>query len=243
MERRTKYVTLIIVQEMPSLNGKGESLFKWLYLWALLVPNALLETFSSSQKSKMFQFVEVVIFYTCIMRLRRTTNISFTFLQFQPQEFTLLQAGCMIKMNFSFELRIIISIDPFFILFFVVEFLYKYEELTRDSEFLSANAINHLDALVLRERERAFRLIITSSFFYQIINFSFSQKKSVQILQHSIIFQSTKYSTFLKIGKCCQKKENSKDLAKWQSLNEIPSLTGHEGALTTVLVNSQFYGQ
>ena len=149
----------------------------------------------------------------------------------------------MIKMNFSFELRIIISIDPFFRLFFVVKFLYKYEELTRDSEFLSANAINHLDALVLRERERAFRLIITSSFFYQIINFSFSQKKSVQILQHSIIFQSTKYSTFLKIGKCCQKKENSKDLAKWQSLNEIPSLTGHEGALTTVLVNSQFYGQ
>lgn len=137
--------------------------------------------------SKMFQFAkksaeEEVIFYLHYYYRGASRGI-FTFLQFQPQEFTLLQ-DCMIKMNFSVYTTKDYHFNWPLSVLFVVKFLYKYdEELTR--EFRSRrvfirNAINHLE----RCYARSFRLIITFCFF--LPNHQFSRFPIRIREQHSI---------------------------------------------------------
>ena len=97
---------------MPKLKNSNATfwvIFK-LHIWWMLpyeklswTPCICMQLSSNKKSSKMFQFAKKLWkkkwFSTCIIITEERAGI-FTFLQFQPQEFTLLQ-DCMIKMNFS----------------------------------------------------------------------------------------------------------------------------------------------
>ena len=108
---RSNSVTRKVIFHRSKIGGKCQN---WTiemrhFGWFCLIQNLLghplkcMQLSSNRKSSKMFQFAKKLWkkkwFSTCIIITEERAGI-FTFLQFQPQEFTLLQ-DCMIKMNFS----------------------------------------------------------------------------------------------------------------------------------------------